>query len=244
MYLFFPDNLKIIAQNDIFYTKENTMKKIISVLVLSVMVSGGAFALDLAFGGGLLLDISGNNGVKGKFGSYSMYEGIRNTSFGVYGFFDITYVEFSLYSAFGSLTNVYKSNIPGDSSGYAKWGNATQFGFGVLGKYPIKLGKIILFPALGVDYNLVLSFKDTYGTKATDATEYLSQFGFLGGAGLDIGFGDHIFLRATGLFHLRLPNKLSKELRDALKLGYTSFMDWKTTLGAGVRFNVAIGYKF
>jgi hypothetical protein len=58
------------------------MKKSISILVLLALVAGGAFALDMAVGGGLLFDYSGNNGIE----YMSAYEGLRATSFEAFGF--------------------------------------------------------------------------------------------------------------------------------------------------------------
>jgi hypothetical protein len=210
------------------------MKKCISVLVLCVLVAGGAFAVDKAIGGGLLFDYSFNGGVKyetvwqGE--PHDAYDGTDNMSFGGYGFFDITYVELGLYFAYGRILTasigetIVKAN-----------GSMTQLGFSLLGKYPIELGRITLFPALGLDYNLALSCNYEGGVKMQDSLKWMSQFGFQAGMGLDLGLTESLFLRFNGMFHMRLPMKKYKDAADAY--------DVKATLGKGPRVNVAIGYK-
>jgi hypothetical protein len=199
------------------------------------MVAGGAFALDMAIGGGLTFDLSGNNGI--KYDDY--YNGFRNTSFGAYGFFDLTYVEIGLYFAYGAMTSVVDM---GGASGKAGAGGMTQFGFTLLGKYPIELGKITLFPALGIDYNIPLSWKFE-GEKVMEESvaKWYSQLGFQAGMGLDLGLTEALFLRFNGMFHLRLPTKAMKDTADVYHAFYGG--DWKATLGFGPRINVAIGYK-
>jgi hypothetical protein len=219
--------------------RRNTMKKCISVLVLSALVAGGAFAVDLAIGGGLLTDISGNNGIKGSDGGYDFYDGYRCTSFGVQGFFDITYVELGLYYAYGSMTRVVTVNGVKDPYGSRDAGSVGQFGFSLLGKYPIEVGSVLIFPMFGIDYNIVLSWKylgeKVLGNEST--SEWLSQFGLLAGLGVDFNLSEKLFLRTTGMFHIRLPAKWAKDSVDQ----YSN--DAKATLGIGPRFTVALGYK-
>jgi outer membrane protein W len=217
------------------------MKKIISALVLCVLVAGGSYAI--GFGGGLLFDFSGNNGVQGDVEGSDYYYGIRNTSFGGYAFFDFTYVEAGLYYAYGSITDVYEVDGYKDSE---KLGSVGQFGFNVIGKFPIELDTVTIFPMLGVSYNMVLSFKYTDGEEDPSPDE-LNQFGILGGMGVDFGLTDNVFLRLNGLLHFRFTSKYQKYLKSLVtyllsREGYDSNLS--TTIGMGFRFNVAIGYKF
>jgi hypothetical protein len=186
----------------------------------------------MAIGGGLLFDLSANNGVKDG----DAYAGMTNVSFGANFFFDISYVEIGLYYAFGSITQVVKYDGDKETD---KGGNLGQFGFSLLGKYPIEAGSLVIWPALGVDYNMVLSYKYE-GEKVLgdeSASKWMSQFGILAGLGLDISITEKLFFRGSGMFHLRLPNKLMKDLAD-LAGG-----DAKATMGIGPRVNLAIGYK-
>jgi hypothetical protein len=236
-------------------------KKIVLALLLAAFVAGGAFSqqFTMSAGGGALFDFSGNNGIKeettypsnyydsklrGK--TESAYLGHRSTSFGAFGFFDVTYVELGLYFAFGSMKGVAvlgdeDKEVSDDSE------SMVQFGFSILGKYPINMGDFTLFPLLGIDYNRVLSV----GGETEKIGEYYSQFGFLAGLGGDIKLSGPLFIRLEGLLHLRLPAKLYKELKDAgdvLSKANEALGGPKTststTLGFGPQIKVALGYKF
>jgi len=202
-------------------------KKVVLVLLMAALVAGGVFADGLSAGGGLLFDLSGNNGVK----SGDAYAGIRNTSFGAYGFFDATYVEIDVSFARGSLTMVAEG---GGASASADAGSVMQLGLGIMGKYPIELGSVVLFPLFGINYNMVLSW--SVDGESYDKPGDLSQLGILGGVGADFGLTDSLYIRAEGLFQLRLANKLMKDMASE---GSAS-----TTLGMGPRIQVGIGYKF
>jgi len=206
------------------------MKKCISILVLLAFVAAGAFAADFALsaGGGALFDYSANNGVEVA----GFYTGMRNTSIGGFVFFDATYVEANVSFAYGMLTSVYDLGPLG--SGTEDGGSAMQLGLGLLGKYPIKLSALTLYPLVGINYNLVLSASDADGNKY-DKPGDLSQFGVQFGVGIDKYFTDAVFLRAEGLFQLRFANKL---MSDQATGGAS------TTIGMGPVIKVGVGYKF
>jgi hypothetical protein len=224
-------------------------KKIVLALLFAAFVAGGAFAqISLSAGGGALFDLSGNNDTKftgtypaGVPNEYKIqYSGTRNTSFGAFGFFDVTYAELDVYFAFGSLKSAVKpvpKNYEADKS------STMQLGFSLLGKYPIDMGNFTIFPLVGIDYNRVLSLSSD-GVKVTEGVGDLSQFGFLGGIGGDIKFNNSpLFVRVEGLLHIRLPSKVTKEfVDDKKKLDKDS--DLKTTWGIGPQIKVALGYRF
>jgi hypothetical protein len=117
------------------------MKKLIVLLVLAVAVSTTAFALP---------DFHLSAGLGGSFvGAFTTIDGEseEGDNFfggGVFGFFDATYAELDLGVRFGAND--------GDPST-----SLTYFSFGVLGKFPIGLTeKLVLFPALGIDFDLLL----------------------------------------------------------------------------------------
>ena len=119
-------------------------------------------------------------------------------------------------------------------------GGMIQLGFSLLGKYPFELGSITLFPLLGINYNVALHAWDPDGNSLTpsgeSAAKWLSQFGILGGVGLDFDITDSLFIRGEALLHLRLPMKTWRDMADGL--------GGKATLGVGPVIKVAIGYKF
>jgi opacity protein-like surface antigen len=211
-------------------------RKLVLALLLAVFAAGGAFAqVGMSAGGGLLFDLSGNNGIKMD----DYYEGTRNTSIGAFAFFDVTYAEIDLYLAYGSLASV--AIIAGDKQDINSDYNlsAMQFGFSILGKYPVDMGQFTIFPLFGIDYNAVLSVKDKEGNKIDGSTvgDMYSQFGFLAGAGADIKLSGSLFVRLEGLLHIRLP---SKTVSDSVK----EVDSVKATLGFGPQIKIAIGYGF
>ena len=206
-------------------------------MALLALIATGAFAqgFQMSAGGGAFFDYSFNNGISGTILTIDSYFGIRNVSFGAYGFFDATYVEVGVGIAYGSLS--LGSEGWGDlivaNYGSDDFGSAVQLDFTILGKYPINLGAFTIFPLLGVSYNMVLSH--TMNGESNNSPGDLNQFGILGGAGLDFGLTDSLYLRGEALFHLRFA---SKDMSDGAINGFS------TTLGMGPRVRVAVGYRF
>jgi len=213
------------------------MKRGISILALFAIVATGAFAQwfppPMSAGGGLLFDWSFNNGVETNISGSKVSMGLRNLSFGGFGFFDATYAELDVSFAYGLLTMV--TDGPG-MNGTDDFGSALQLGFSLLGKYPLNLASLpfTLYPLLGVDYNLVLSVKNKDGDSA-DHPGDLNQFGLLAGAGLDFPLTGALYLKGEVLFHLRFASKLMKD---------TASSGDSTTFGMGPRIKIGVGYKF
>jgi opacity protein-like surface antigen len=206
------------------------MKKVLQVMVLAAIVAGGAFAIDMSAGGGVFYAGGFGGGI--NIGIANVNVTMPYNAFGVYGFFDATYVEVSASLGFGSGDS--KSNSPYFSSSSYSF---TGLSFGLLGKYPININdKITLFPAAGIEYQAVLSLK-VDGEKLDDAGD-LSHLWFKFGGGLDYNLTDSLYLRGTLLYGIRTASKYEKEIVD-LYSGFAS-----TNLGHGPTLKVAVGYKF
>jgi hypothetical protein len=205
------------------------MKKISLILLLVVLVTAGAFAKEglFALGGGAFFDMDWNHGVEAG----GDFIGKNSKNFGGYAFLDIKYLELNAGMAYGVIQGVLKGS---GSSTHVDLDNQFQVGFSLLGKYPFGIGPISLFPLLGVSCNMVLP-----GDKIKD----MSQFGFLGGAGVDIKL-KKLFLRGELLFNIRLPNNEMSDLRDFLNALPGSAQDAKTTFGLGPTIKVGLGYRF
>jgi len=215
------------------------MKKSIFVLAILAIAATGAFAqgFSKAVGGGLLFDYSLNNGIKIEAAGKSGFTGTQALSAGGFGFLDVGFAELDVSFAHGTLTWVDNGfGIKGAKS----FGSALQLGLTLLGKYPIDLGSVTLFPLLGADYNLVFLAWNKDGHSYDDAWD-LSQFGLLAGAGFDFNFTTTVFFRAEALFHLRFPSKVMKDLADESKSPGVSV---DPTLGVGPRVKVGLGYRF
>jgi hypothetical protein len=236
-------------------------KKGLLVLILAVFVAGGAFAqfgpIGISVGGGGLFDMSFGNGLKMpawkteiegteievKAGS----AGENIFSFGAFGFVDATYAVFDVSFAYGIGRgfSVYdgKRETDDKNMGYV------QLGFSLMGKFPIDLGMLTVFPLAGFNYNLVLSASydgDTIDWGSDSAAGMLSQFGILIGGGLDFPITNDLFLRGELLFQLRFSNKMMRDYRDALNKEYEDVKDYakaSTTLGWGPRIKIGVGYR-
>jgi outer membrane protein W len=213
------------------------MKKFVFIFMIMAIATTGAFA-QVSIGGGLLLDMSFGNGYKYTGNEdITMNVSIRNISFGAYAFFDATYVEASLSFAFGMLNSSVKVKYSGsDTSVSAKLGNIQQLGFTVLGKYPIDMDSITLFPLFGISYNMVLAGQADAGGKIEDAFD-LSQSGLLAGAGVDYNINSSLYIRGQAMLQMRFANKMMKD--DIKGVG----SDISTTFGFGPVIKVGIGYK-
>jgi hypothetical protein len=218
-------------------------KKIILALLLTALIAGGAFAqqFSMSAGGGGLFDFSGSNGLKATEGD-DAYFGHRLTSLGAFVFFDATYAEIDAYFAYGFLSEVFVPALEKVKDAPTSRTTAMQFGFSLLGKYPIDMGNFTIFPLVGVDYNILLSgttvikYKDGKKEKEPlEKVEDFSQFGFLAGLGGDIKLNGPLFIRLEGLLHIRLPANIYKnEVEDGVK----------ATWGFGPKIKIALGYSF
>ncbi|MCL2802225.1 MAG: hypothetical protein FWD28_10755 [Treponema sp.] len=204
-------------------------KKLLLVLVLAALVAGGAFAFDISAGGG----VSISNQFGGGVGVGNFKEEFPWFGFGVFGYFDATYVEASLglTFAFGKINDDLFYDVSIDT-------NYTILNLSILGKYPISLGDgMTVFPAAGIDYQMVLSMSSN-GVSWTDANEYMSALWFKFGVGLDYDLDDSMYLRFLGLYGLRLQNKYESETISAL------FNIPNYNMGHGFTLKAAVGFRF
>jgi opacity protein-like surface antigen len=224
--------------------KEQKMaKKGLLVLVLAVLVAGGAFAqfnfsvgglFGNDFGGGL--EASGNN-------SKSKME-MPYAGGGGYLFFDATYAELSLGVFYGSgsaertigtVTRLFDRTL-------------TSLNIGLLGKYPFAINEsLILFPLLGIDYQVVLAAKwngrnfEGFSINEKGGPNDFNALWFQFGGGVDYSFTSNIFLRCEALYGIRLANKVENDMTDNWKGPGISV---NTLLGHGLTVKLAVGWRF
>jgi hypothetical protein len=210
-------------------------KKIVVGLLLVALVCGTTFAVDFGLSAGLggALDLRLQ---KIKSDGEDTKRGQNVTSFGVFAFFDATYAEVDLDLLFGG------AKVDGE-----KVGNLTYFGFSVLGKYPIELGSVVLFPLVGVDYQMALSMKPDGVDESIKRSDFddamkgsLDSFAIAAGVGADFPLSDLLFIRGEFLWNFRLLSKDESDLKKAMK-----DLDVKlTNFTSGPRLKVAVGFKF
>jgi len=250
------------------------LKKIIAILVIFVCVGTVLSAQDfgISFGGGVLLDWNFGNGMKFTNGDNTISGGTRNMSFGGYAFLDVTYAEIDVSFSYGGLTQAVKAK--GDYKeaemkdyGFTNGGDGgsvLQLGFTLLGKYPVKMGQLTVFPLLGVGYNMVLSHSKTDypiaevkdGDKVVTPERKISelnQFSILGGGGLDYNINRNLYLRISALAQLRFASKALSDSVSAADDGISEakklypdvdYPSVSTVLGFGPVIKVGVGYRF
>jgi len=210
-------------------------KKVVLALLMAALLAGGAFAegSSLSAGAGTLFDFSVNNGVK----SGGDYLGVQTLTLGFFGFFDATYAEADISFAYGRLKGVANgkgaSYTATESESFLD-SRVMQLGITLLGKYPFEVGDFTLFPLLGFNYNMILSH--TVAGRRDPEPGRWSQLGLLVGAGGDFDLTDNLYLRGEGLFHLRFPPTVWKDM--------AAYMGGSATLGMGPRMKLAVGYRF
>jgi opacity protein-like surface antigen len=232
------------------------MKKIVFLLVLAALVTGGAFAqapFRISVGAGGLIGGDFGGGAKGSasFLGVSMSEETKTPYFGGGGFafVDLTYAELSLGILGGGGTAKMTQKMGGQSQSFEYDVSLAALNIGLLGKYPFTLNeKLSLFPLLGIEYRAVLSAKID-GEKVDDPVD-LSALWFKFGGGLDYSFTDNIYLRFEALYGIRIRNKFEKDMKnilndqlDIIKAAGGSG-EAKTRLGHGLTAALALGYRF
>jgi hypothetical protein len=166
----------------------------------------------------------------------SLYD---NHGFGIGVFFDATYLELGMDFILGSFkpnSNQYTGDFELKS---------TQFGFTILGKFPVVAGPATVFPLAGIDYQSFLSGEadgrtierdDLFG----DYKDMYDAFSLVVGAGLDYNLGAKLYLRAEVLCNFKMESDSDKALKKLAKDSDVSF----SLFTFGPRVSVGAGYRF
>jgi opacity protein-like surface antigen len=247
------------------------LKKIIAILVIFVCVGTALSAqdFDISVGGGTFLDwgLLGN-GMNTTQGDDTFYSRMQNMRFGGYAFLDVTYAEIDVSFAYGMLSTYTRLNKGDKTAGPDS--SVLQLGFTLLGKYPVNLGSITVFPLAGIHYNMALSsdpkvypyeetvLKDDGKTeKIEHKISEMNQFSILVGGGLDYNINKNLYIRFSLLGQLRFASKemsdvvsalndiesKKKKAADAAGQKYET-ISYKTVVGFGPVIKVGVGYRF
>jgi len=215
------------------------VKRFSVVLVLLVVIAGGAFALPefgLSAGAGGYFTSDFGGGVDISASGYGSLGSVKTPYIGGGGFlfFDGTFAELS--AGFFAAGGNWKTSDQSIESDF--------FGLGIdislLGKFPFEINdQFSVFPLLGATYRIVVSAKAD-GEKVDDPMD-LSAIWFKAGGGLDFSFTDNFFLRGELLYGIRLKNKFESDLID---LAAGSQATVKALLGHGLEVKIGVGYRF
>ena len=209
--------------------EEIFMKKCFLALVLVIMTTGAAFALDVAVGGGALFDYSFRNGIEG---SNDDYIGFRRMGIGGVVFLDFRYVELEASFGYGSLKWVFNSTEGDDT--WSEGDKMLELGLGIILKFPFALSKMVVYPFVGANYLATVSWESDYRDKSKKSD--LNQIGCVVGGGFDNYITNNVFVRVEAGLNIRLfPRYWSNRAKT------NDYYD--ATIGIGPRIKAAVGVR-
>ncbi len=178
-------------------------KRVLLGIGALLIPSTGAFSLDLSLGVGL---------TGGSFTSINSYSMVSNgpssggstiesqTPYGAFAFLDATFLQLSVgyFVADGGSSETYQVSS-GTPSNYTTSDldlDTSYLSFSALAKYPFQIGNAVLFPLLGVEYDLNLTYTDTNGNNLLStlaSPQDANQLWIKAGGGIDFSFGQFFF---------------------------------------------------
>jgi hypothetical protein len=206
------------------------MKRLAVLAALVLVFSAGAFALDLSAGGGVYFAQTYSYA---KREGYDAYHDIGSNNFGATAFFDATYAELGL-----NLGGYNYYNVSGDAF------NGFNLGFSLYVKFPFTVGSVKLFPLLGMDSQLGLSYLDRQLNELPttinrlekgDAADYYNSAWVKFGAGTDANLSGSLYLRTSFLYGFKFYSPKESDFKDDFNI--------KDLIYSGPTFRIAVGYK-
>ena len=177
------------------------MKRIIALGLFLVFFASGAFAMDMAVGGGFMYNYSKTFGVfEETYYYYGEELSISRNGVGGFAFFGVgRFLELNLGFLYKiPKTMGYKIKSDGETIGESEMDVSSLIDgtpalqFGAYFKYPFVLSDVlVLFPTVGLDYELTIA-KKTEG--------WWDDLWIRGGLGLDIFFTERLFLRSHFIY--------------------------------------------
>jgi hypothetical protein len=230
------------------------MKKITAFLVIFIFV-GSALSAQIKPSAGFMAlgDFSFGNGKISKSTMHSVTYQMPNFNFGVGAFFDGTYFEAFAHVTYGVLLfvkNDHNESVAGAQKDTGGWRDATlhgyalEFGFGVLGKYPIELGEAFtLFPMFGLNYNSFMYTINLVKPAAESVIKTFGQFGLQAGVGFDVAMGRKVYFRLEGLCQLRFIGGTLEEYFNTFMRTTSAKGNYSLYPGIGPVLKAGFGFK-
>jgi len=212
------------------------------LMLLWMVLPPGASGLGLAYGGGGSLNFSpvtfsGVYGISTSNPSGSASQVTSEVSATSMQFLDATYVVFQL----GLALNRGSTEPTAASTTNAFAAVLTGLSLGVSAKYPFTIGPVAVFPIVGIEYVLNLTFADDKGDdlKAglSGPASSLNELWVKGGVGVDVFLGD-VFVRPMvlgGFKPFGAASVTAAHPTGSLALAFSSY-----TIDACILF----GYRF
>lgn len=219
-------------------------KKGLLVFVLAAtFVTGSAFSqVQFSAGGGFIFNGGRTGGVTTEAGGKEAFTGFNALGFGGFIFADATYAELAVAFMGGPNNSVIivdgERKSPSDMGQPDPSLTSAALDISLLGKYPIAVGNVTIFPLAGFGLTAVLSQKGELNGKSenNDKAGDLSTFRLQLGIGSDFNLTESIYLRAEGLGWYGFAPKYFSDLAGD--------MDGKAEGGFGGTFKLAAGFRF
>jgi hypothetical protein len=124
--------------------------------------------------------------------------------------------------------------------------NSTQFGFSLMGKYPVALGSITAFPLFGIDYQILISGEtkpDGFKLERDDLGDWedlYDAFSISAGGGVDYNLTSKLYLRGVFLLNFKLDSSFDSDYR---KMAQSDKVIEATLFTFGPRLSAGLGYR-
>jgi hypothetical protein len=230
------------------------MKKLLIALAVACLsTTGFALGKDLEMSAGIGFSVSPYSRTEQASSEAEKSKSTEETMlFGGFAYFDATYAQVSLGFGRSDVNASYKVvddlGIMGGAvdATYNNYNVVAYLSFGLLCKYPFDMDGFYIFPMLGFEYDLNLSYTDSEGndlkeSMTDDERANLNMFWIKLGVGLDIPIAGEIYLRPEVLASYKLRSKLDRDWVDQEEAsGYDDVS--ATTVKVDIGF--LVGYKF
>ncbi|GAB6391295.1 MAG: hypothetical protein MdMp014T_0668 [Treponematales bacterium] len=171
-------------------------------------------------------------------GVYDPYENniLLCHGFGIGAYFDAACAEIGMDFLLGSFK-------PGSTTYTGDYElRSTHFGFSLLGKYPVALGRTTVFPLLGIDYQWFTSGEANEGGSGIDVKrdelgdeDWYDIFSIVVGGGVDYNLNAKLYLRGKVLLNFKMDGSREDFLRGT--------GDVISLFQFGPRISVGVGCK-
>jgi hypothetical protein len=180
---------------------------------------------------------------------------IKTNLYTGYAYFDITYLQASL--GFGMSAREASKKIVDDIGlldgeyldvYYGDYYQMAFLSFGLLAKYPFRMEGFTVFPTIGFEYDMNLSFTNADGKNlkadmSDDEKDNLNMFWLKGGVGIDIPVFKGVYLRPEVLVAYKLHSKLERDLIEEWKSSDLN-VDSVSVTAYKVDIGLMVGYQF
>jgi hypothetical protein len=229
------------------------MKKGFSLIVLLILACTAFGQIQLSAGGGASYSpiwMVSKATADEPYAGETVTSTVSVNTLSITGFVDATYVEayLGMLLTLGDVkaSTKFSEGLPGTDSETTDPYSGSWLVIGALGKYPFKVGDFTIFPLVGFEYDLNLTYKydgeDVKETLTDDQLDNLNQLWVKAGVAADFSIAGSLFIRPQVLFGLKFLSQYEKDGIEAFEstpgVADASQTDMRLDVG------ISVGYKF